>query len=529
MKNSKQNNKVAAISRRQLISRAGAILAGLIILPGRLRGSKRKDNSEINPGLSTNRNGKKRKKFLDENFLLESDTAVILYHNHAKKQPIIDYHNHLPPHEIAADKQFENPAQIWLSGDHYKYRAMRAYGINEEYITGTAPDRDKFIKWAETVPYTMRNPLYHWTHLELQRYFGINKLLNPDSAVDIYEEMTEKLQTPEYSVHNLLRKMNVEVVCTTDDPVDSLEHHRKVKEDGFEIKVLPAWRPDKFLMVENTDEFNKLLDNLSEVSDIDIISFSSIKEALRIRHDFFAENYCKLSDYGMETIYAEGFTKIEIEKIFNKARNKKELSEEDILKFKSAMLYEFGLMDHEKNWVQQFHIGPLRDNNTRLLKQLGPDTGFDSIGDLKQAHSLSKHLDRLDRDKRLAKTIIYNLNPSDNEVFATMIGNYQDGSIPGKIQFGSAWWFLDQKDGMEKQMNALSNMGLLSMFIGMLTDSRSFLSFPRHEYFRRILCNLLGNDVENGELPDDIEFLGKMVENICYYNAREYFKFESSK
>lgn len=426
---------------------------------------------------------------------------------------------------IIAGLTLENATQVWLVGDHYKYRAMRAYGTDKEYITGKALDREKFIKWAETIPYTMRNPLYHWTHLELQRYFGINRLLHPRSAGDIYREMTEKLQSPGYSVRNLLRKMNVEVVCTTDDPVDSLEYHRKAKADGFEIKVLPAWRPDKFLMVDNNDRFNDLVDRLSEVSGIDIGSLPSFMEALRKRHDFFAENGCKLSDYGMDTMYSDDYTYKEFSDIFNKARGGRDLSGQEVSKFKSAMLYEFGIMDHEKNWAQQFHIGPLRDNNTRLLDKLGPDTGFDSIGDLLVANSLSRHLDRLDKNNQLARTIIYNLNPRDNEVFATMTGNFQDGVIPGKIQFGSDCWFLDQKGGMEKQINALSNMGLLSKFVGMLTDSRSFLSFPRHEYFRRILCNLIGNDVENVELPDNIEFLGKMVEDICYFNAREYFRF----
>jgi glucuronate isomerase len=465
------------------------------------------------------------KKFLDNNFLLENKTAEMLYHEHAKNMPVIDYHCHLSPSEIAEDKIFKNITRIWLNGDHYKWRAMRANGIPEQFITGDASDIDKFKKWAETVPNTLRNPLYHWTHLELNRYFGIQKLLNPGTAVEIYNETSEKLSSAEFSVRNLLRRMKVEVVCTTDDPVDSLEFHRMINNDGFEIKVLPAWRPDKSMAVENPGFYNNYLDQLASVSDLDINTFQSLLDALQKRHDYFHQQGCRLSDHGLETFYAEPFNDSEIAVIFERIRSGNFLTLDEILKFKSAMLIIFGEMDHEKNWAQQFHIGAIRNNNSRMFKTLGPDTGFDSIGDFEIAKPMSKFFDRLDSKNMLAKTIVYNLNPRDNELLISMIYNFNDGTVPGKMQYGSGWWFLDQKDGIEKQLNALSNMGLLSRFVGMLTDSRSFLSYPRHEYFRRILCNLIGKDVENGELPNKSENLGKMVENICYYNAREYFGF----
>jgi glucuronate isomerase len=465
------------------------------------------------------------KKFMDKDFVLQTKTAKDLFHNHARELPIIDYHCHLIPQEIAEDKKYDNITQIWLYGDHYKWRAMRTNGVDERFCTGDASDWEKFEKWAETVPYTLRNPLYHWTHMELQRYFGINKILSPSTAGEIYKETADKLKSDNYSVRNLLRMMRVEVVCTTDDPADNLEHHKKIRNDGFEIKVLPAWRPDKYMMVDNPDSYNGYIDKLAEASGTDISNYDQLLMALRKRHDFFTENGCILSDHGIETMYAEEYTGQQINTIFNKVRSGRSLSMEEILKFKSAMLYEFGVMDHEKGWVQQFHYGAMRNNNTRLFRQLGPDTGFDSIGDYQVGTAMSKFFDRLDTVNKLTKTIIYNLNPRDNDLIATMIGNFQDGSIPGKMQFGSGWWFLDQKDGMEKQMNSLSNLGLLSRFVGMLTDSRSFLSYPRHEYFRRILCNLIGNDVEEGLLPYEPGLLGQMVENICYYNAKNYFGF----
>ncbi|POY35848.1 glucuronate isomerase [Solitalea longa] len=465
------------------------------------------------------------KSFLDENFLLQTKTAQQLYHEFAKEMPIIDYHCHLPPDQIANDTQFENLTQVWLYGEHYKWRAMRTNGVHEDYCTGSKSDIEKFEQWAATVPYTLRNPLYHWTHLELQRYFGISEVLSSKNARSIYEQCTAKLQTPEYSVRNLLRKMKVETVCTTDDPVDSLEDHQQLKKDGFEIKVLPAFRPDKAMNSDDIQSLNTYIDRLETVSNSSIQSFEAYLWALKSRHDYFAANGCSVSDHGLEEIYAEEYTDEEVKLIFNKIRSNQSISTLESRKFKSAMLFYFAIWDHEKGWVQQFHLGALRNNNLRMLKKLGPDTGWDSIGDFSQGKALAHFLGKLDQEDRLAKTIIYNLNPADNELMATMIGNFNDGSVAGKVQFGSAWWFLDQKDGMIKQLNALSNMGLLSKFVGMLTDSRSFLSYPRHEYFRRIVCNLFGDDVENGELPNDTAWLGKVVQDICYHNAKNYFNF----
>ena len=466
------------------------------------------------------------KAFLNEDFLLQSPTAQTLYHDFAAKMPIIDYHNHLVPQQIAEDKQFDNITQIWLYGDHYKWRAMRAHGVNEKYITGNASDEEKFMKWAETVPYTMRNPLYHWTHLELQRYFGVTELLNKDSAKRIYDHCSALLRTKEYSVRNLLLKMNVKALCTTDDPIDNLAYHKQIAASGFEIKVLPTFRPDKAMGVDDELVFVEYVNALAEAAGQSIRNLADYKAAIKSRHDFFHEAGCRLSDHGLEHIYAEEFTEEEIELIFERLITGKLISKKEKWQFKSAMLVYFAHLDHGRGWTQQFHLGAIRNNNARLLGALGPDTGFDSIGDFEQAKPLSAFLNHLDSTNQLAKTILYNLNPRDNELLATMTGNFQDGTIVGKMQFGSGWWFLDQKDGMEKQINALSNMGMLSHFVGMLTDSRSFLSFPRHEYFRRILCNLLGQDVENGELPADIAWLGKLVEDISYKNASSFFNFE---
>jgi glucuronate isomerase len=468
------------------------------------------------------------KPFLDENFLLTNDTAIRLFHEFAKHMPIIDYHNHLPPQEMADDKSFENITRIWLNGDHYKWRAMRINGIPEDYITGGASDRDKFRKWAETVPYTMRNPLYHWTHLELQRYFGITEVLNASNADRIYDQTTEMLQSGEFRVRRLLERMDVRVLCTTDDPVDSLEHHQRIHADGWRIKVLPAFRPDKAMNVDDPLTFNAYLDLLEKSADVTITTFDDYLDALRRRHDYFVANGCKVSDHGMEQIYAEDYTDAEIRNIFDRIRAGHALTVSDNRKFKSAMLLTFAEWDWERGFVQQYHLGALRNNNTRMLRKLGPDTGWDSIGDFEQGRSLVRFLDRLDGQDKLAKTILYNLNPADNELMATMIGNYNDGSSVGKVQWGSGWWFLDQKDGMTRQMNALSNMGLISRFVGMLTDSRSFLSFPRHEYFRRILCNIFGEEIENGELPNDITWVGSMMQDICYRNARDYFGWQDA-
>lgn len=465
------------------------------------------------------------KAFLDEEFLLQTPTAQKLYHDFAEKLPIIDYHNHLPPDQVAGNINFKNLTQVWLYGDHYKWRAMRANGIDETFITGGKTDYEKFEKWAETVPYTLRNPLYVWTHLELKRYFGIDDLLSVKTAQSVYDEATAKLQTPEYSVQGLLQKMNVETICTTDDPLDNLQFHQQLKNEGGTMKMLPAFRPDKAMNPDDLEVLNAYIDKLESVTHTPIDSYDAYLSALKSRHDYFAANGCKVSDHGLEQVYAEDYTDEEIKNIFQKIRAKRSISQEENLKFRSALLFEFAVWNHEKGWVQQYHLGALRNNNARKLKQLGPDTGWDSIGDFNQGRALSKFLNRLDSEDRLAKTIIYNLNPADNELIATMIGNYNDGSVAGKVQFGSAWWFLDQKDGMTKQINALSNMGLISKFVGMLTDSRSFLSFPRHEYFRRLLCNLFGEDVENGELPNDTELIGKIISDICYYNAKNYFSF----
>jgi glucuronate isomerase len=467
--------------------------------------------------------------FITENFLLHSDRAVELYQGHARDLPIIDYHCHLPPAEIAEDRRFENLSRIWLHGDHYKWRAMRTAGVPERFCTGDASDWEKFRKWAETVPKTLRNPLYHWTHLELKRPLGISdRLLSPATAEGIWNECNAKLAQPEFSARGILRQMNVVLVCTTDDPVDALEHHRAIAADrSFSVKVLPAFRPDKALAVESPADFNAWIDRLSEASRIEVKDdFDRYCDALRQRHDFFHAAGCRLADHGLETFYAAEYSPGEIAAAFRRVRSGKALSLDEIVKFKSAMLHELAAMNCDKGWVQQFHFGAMRNNNTRMFQALGPDTGFDSIGDFEVARPMSRFFDRLDRSGRLAKTILYNLNPAQNEVVATMIGNFQDGTAPGKMQYGGGWWFLYQKDGMEKQLNSLSNLGLLSLFVGMLTDSRSFLSYTRHEYFRRILCNLLGAEMEQGLLPDDVELIGAMVGNLCYGNAAKYFGFD---
>jgi len=462
--------------------------------------------------------------FITEDFLLQTKTARILYHEHAERMPIYDYHCHLPADLIAADHRFDNITQAWLYGDHYKWRAMRANGVAEKYITGNASDYEKFERWAQTVPCCLRNPLYHWTHLELKNHFGINdKLLGPKTAKGIYETCSEMLRTPDFSVRNIMRKMNVKLLCTTEGPLDTLEHHKKIHSDGFEIKVHTAFRPDQAMAVEDIAALNVFIEKLGLLCDMEITNYHRYIAALRERHDYFHRNGCRLSDHGLETAYAEDYTESEISIIFEKILRGRNLDASERLKFKSAMIIELALMDYEAGWVQQLHLGALRNNSTRLFKALGPDAGGDSMGDFEIARPLSKFLDRLDKNNELPKTILYNINPRDNALCATMVGNFQDGSVPGKMQYGSAWWFLDQKDGMEEQMNVLSNMGLLSRFVGMLTDSRSFLSYPRHEYFRRILCNMLGSDVEAGLLPDDTELLGKMVEDICFNNAKNYF------
>ena len=464
--------------------------------------------------------------FITDDFLLHSEAAKTLYHHHAKTQPIFDYHCHLSPKDIAEDRQFENLTQIWIEGDHYKYRAMRANGVDEKFITGDASSYDKFQKWAQTVPYTLRNPLYHWTHLELKNYFGITTLLDVNSAEAIYNEATALLQKPEYSVRNILRKMNVKVVGTTDDPTDDLQFHKKIKDDNFEIKVIPSFRPDKATEIEKGQAFVDWIKKLEQSVGFSITDFSKLIKALNDRHDFFHEKGCRISDHGHNTFYSENYTAEEVDLIFQTAINGKSLSDLEINKYKSAVLFELASMNKAKSWAQQFHVGAIRNNNDKMLQELGPDQGFDSLGDLVMAENMSKFFGKLSKSDSLTKTIVYNLNPRDNEMFASMAANFNDGKVAGKMQYGAAWWFLDQKDGMEKQLNVLSNFGLLSRFVGMVTDSRSFLSFPRHEYFRRILCNVLGDEIEKGELPDDMKLIGSMVENICYKNAVAYFEIE---
>lgn len=466
------------------------------------------------------------KPFLDKDFLLESETAKDLYHNHASKMPIIDYHCHLDPKMIADDHRFTSITELWLGGDHYKWRVLRTNGVAEYYITGDASDWDKFEKWAATIPYCFRNPLYHWTHLELKTAFGIDILLNPETAKEIFDKCNSQLRNnPDMTARGLMKRYKVEVVCTTDDPTDSLEYHRRIAKDGFEVKVLPTWRPDKAMTVENPKDFIAYIKKLANSTGLKITTFDTFIEALKKRHDFFAEAGCKLSDHGLNEFYAEDFIEKDINKIFDKVTSDKHLTEEEVKKFKSKMLLLFGKMDAEKGWTQQFHYGTIRNSNSKMMSKLGPDSGFDSIGEWNTAESCAKFLDKLNSEGLLPKTIIYNLNPSANEVMASMIGNFQDGSVPGKIQLGSAWWFNDQLDGMTRQINALSQLGLISRFIGMLTDSRSFLSYPRHEYFRRNLCNIISHDIENGLIPYEgyeKNRIEKMIEDICYYNAKQY-------
>jgi len=461
--------------------------------------------------------------FINNNFLLQNKHAELLYHEHAEKMPIYDYHCHLHAEQIAADHQFHNLTQIWLYGDHYKWRAMRANGVEEHYCTGQVSDEEKFQKWAQTVPCCLRNPLYHWTHMELKSYFGISKLLNPDTSKEIYEATSQLLQTPQFSVRKLLHKMNVKLVCTTEGPLDSLQAHNQLQKENFDIKVYTAFRPDKAMAVEDINALNTWMDELAKVSNIEITDLDSYLQALQVRHDYFHENGCRLSDYGIETVYAKEYTENEIRKIFKKIRRGDNPDVKESLKFKSAMLYNLVSMDAQSGWVVQLHLGALRNNNTRMFNKLGRDCGYDSMGEFEIARPLVKFLDRLNSEEKLPKTILYNLNPKYNALLCSIIGSFQDGSSPGKMQYGASWWFLDSKDGIEEQIKTLSNIGLLSRFIGMLTDSRSFLSYPRHDYFRRILCNLLGKDIEKGLLPNDLEMLGIMVEDICFNNARNYF------
>ena len=466
------------------------------------------------------------KTFINEDFMLTNDYARELYHTSAENLPIIDYHCHLVPKMIADNYQFADLTEVWLGGDHYKWRAMRGNGVPEDFITGKADGYAKFEKWAETVPYTMRNPLYHWTHLELSRVFGVDKILKPETAREIYDECSARLQTPDYRGQELMKKFKVEVVCTTDDPADTLEYHQQIKDNPFGVKVLPTWRPDKAMVVEKPQLYREYIQKLSEISGIQINNYQDLLHALQKRQDFFHEMGCRISDHGLETFYAEDFTMEEVDQIFKNTLKGIQPAQEEVLKFKSAILLDFARMDHAKGWAQQFHIGAIRDNNTRMFNILGPDTGYDAIHDVQCAAAGHKFLNKLALENKLTRTLLYNLNPKDNEVLATMAYTFNDGTCPGKIQLGSGWWFLDQEDGMRKQMNALSSLGLLSRFVGMLTDSRSFLSYPRHEYFRRILCNLIGEDLVAGKLPvSEMDFIHQMVRGISYENAKNYFNF----
>ncbi len=475
----------------------------------------------------TKRPAARRRPFIGEDFLLETRQAQRLYHEFAAELPIIDYHCHLDPKSIAVNRQFATITEPWLEGDHYKWRAMRTCGVPERFITGDATPWEKFAQWAETVPKTLRNPLYHWTHLELRRPFGItDTLLDASSAKKVWERCNALLAKPSFTTRGIIKQMNVEVVCTTDDPVDTLEHHRAMAADPtMPAAVYPAWRPDKAMAVDNPVTYAAYLAKLGAAADMTIGTYDDLLEALKKRHTFFHENGCRLSDHGLDEVYAEAYTVQGVRDLFAQVLAGRALDPLAARKVKAAILHELAVMDADRGWVQQLHVGALRNNNTRMMRTLGPDTGFDSIGDWPQACALARFLDQLDNKEKLTKTILYNLNPADNELMATMIGNFQDGSVAGKMQFGSAWWFLDQREGMMRHIEALSAMGMLGQFIGMLTDSRSFLSYPRHEYFRRILCAMLGEDMARGLLPDDIGLVGGMVRDICYFNARRYFPF----
>ena len=463
--------------------------------------------------------------FIHNNFLLGNRTAERLYHQYSANQPIIDFHCHLSPQMVAQDRQFEDLSQIWLEGDHYKWRAMRTNGVKEFYCTGNASPEEKFSKWAETVPFTIGNPLYHWTHLELARYFNIYELLSPKTADKIYEKASAMLRTKEFSTRSLIKKMNVEIICTTDDPADNLEHHRQLR-SSFEIMVLPTFRPDGVIKTDDAEKFRSYILKLGQSGETQIGNFITLIEVLDKRHKFFHDNGCRLSDHGLDRFFFTSFSSGEVDQIFNKLLKGKKISDEESEKYKTAVMIEICRMNHKRGWTQQFHLGAMRNNNERMFRLMGPDTGWDSIGITQDVHKMSRFLSTLDNTEQLARTILYNLNPADNEMIITMAGNFNDGAVPVKVQYGAGWWFLDQKSGMEKHLRDLSAMGLLRRFIGMVTDSRSFLSYPRHEYFRRLACNFIGEEVEKGLIPDDDELLRPLIEGISYRNAKEYFNFE---
>jgi glucuronate isomerase len=465
--------------------------------------------------------------FISNNFLLQNQTARTLYYKHAASQPIVDYHCHIPVREIAENRRFNNLFELWLEGDHYKWRAMRANGVDERYCTGEAPGYEKFLAWARTVPHTLRNPLYHWTHLELVRYFGIDELLDENTAPDIWKRANAQLSDG-LTTHTILRKFNVEIVCTTDDPSDSLQHHHAVAEQELGTRVFPTFRPDRAFHTHDVPAFNSWVDGLGAAADTDISHLSHLLDALRKRHDAFHEHGCRASDHGLEVCFADFCNDAEATRLFATLRNGHTISPEDAARFASFMLLYSAHLDAEKGWVKQLHLGALRNANPPMLQRLGRDIGFDSIGDYRQGAALARFLGRLSEENALPKVILYNSNPADNYLFAAMVGNFQDGSAAGRMQYGAGWWFLDQKDGIEAQLNALSNTGLLTRFVGMVTDSRSWMSYPRHEYFRRILCNLLGREMEAGELPQDEELVGSMIERICYSNAKQHFGFQQT-
>ncbi len=461
--------------------------------------------------------------FITDDFLLQSESARRIYHEYAEDQPIYDYHCHLPVRDIAENRRFANLFEIWLEGDHYKWRAMRANGVPERYCTGNADPYEKFLAWARTVPYTLRNPLYHWTHLELKRYFGIEELLNESTAPGIWKEANRRLMEDDLTTQGILEKFDVKLVCTTDDPADSLEYHQQLRASGLPTRVLPAFRPDKAIKTEDPVAFNEWTDAVGAKADVNISRLADFLSALEKRHNFFHEQGCRLSDHGLDYCFADSCADSEAGAIFAKVRAGKEVSAADSAKFASYMMLFFGRLDAKKGWTKQLHLGAARNLNSRMLKNLGRDTGFDSVGDWLQAAPLATYLDHLEQEKSLPKIIVYNLNPAENYAFATLMGSFPEEKVAGKMQFGSGWWFLDQKEGIEWQLNSLSNCGLLSRFIGMTTDSRSFMSYPRHEYFRRVLCNLLGGEMENGLLPHDRALVGSMIRNICYHNADRYF------
>ena len=466
------------------------------------------------------------KHFIHDDFLLQNNAARELYHGYAAAMPIIDYHCHLPPAEVAVDKRWENMSRVWLGGDHYKWRALRSNGIDERFITGDAPDREKFQKFAETMPYLLRNPLFDWSQLELARYFNVYDLLTPATADKIWQATAEQLVQPGFSARGLMTRSRVKVVCTTDDPCDMLEHHAAVKASAFSVQMLPTWRPDKAMAIDRPAFWNAWLDRLAAAAGMTVATWDDLLSALQKRHDFFAQNGCRLSDYGLDTLYAEPYSVAQICELFTRVRRGGEVTREEVATFRSAFLFEGLAMDARSDWSAQIHYGAMRNNNTKMFQKLGPDTGFDSIGDWKAAVPMSRLFDRLELADALPRVVIYTLNPCDNEMIGTMLGNFQRGPEAGRMQFGSGWWFNDQKDGMLRQLEALSQLGLLSRFVGMLTDSRSFLSYTRHEYFRRILCNLLGTDITEGKIPNDIAWTGEIVKDICYRNAVRYFGFD---